>query len=239
MKITINRFFKTALVFVLINCLPQIVSAAMDDDPLLYNIMIGEMETDDSNSNLFSWDAQAWLGKNINKLWLKTEGERVHGETEGVEVQALYSRAISPFWDFQVGIRHDALPTPEQNWGVIGLQGLARYYFEIDSALFIGESGNTALRFNAEYELLFTQKLILTPEIEINFYGQDIPEVSLGSGLSDTTLGLRLRYEIRREFAPYIGIEWSKKYGSSADFVRNSGAEVSDTKIVAGLRLWF
>ena len=239
MKKTRNKFLTAAMFIAQINFMPQLVMAAMEEDPLLYNIIVGEMETDDSNSELFSWDAQAWLGKNINKFWLKTEGERELGETEESEVQALYSRAISPFWDFQAGIRHDAKPAPEKNWGVIGLQGLARYFFEIDSALFIGESGNTAFRFNAEYEMLFTQKLILTPEIEINFYGQDIPEVSLGAGLSDTTLGLRLRYEVRREFAPYIGIEWSKKYGGSADFVRTSGAKVSDTKVVAGLRLWF
>ena len=233
------RFLKAIIFFVLINYTPQLVLAAMDDDPLLYNIMVGEMETDDSSSDLFSWDVQTWLGKNINKLWLKTEGERESGETEYVEIQALYSRAISSFWNFQAGIRHDTLPKLEQNWGVIGLQGLAPYWFEIDTALFIGESGNTALRFNVEYELLFTQKLILTPELEINLYGQDIPEVSLGAGLSDATLGLRLRYEIRREFAPYIGIEWSKIYAGSADFVRRSGAAVSDTKVVAGLRLWF
>ena len=122
---------------------------------------------------------------------------------------------------------------------MIGLKGLAPYFFEVDAALFIGDSGNTGLRLNAEYEWLFTQKLILTPEIEVNFYGQDIPEVSLGSGLSDMTLGLRLRYEIRREFAPYLGLEWSKLYGNSADFVSSNGAEVSDTKVVAGLRLWF
>lgn len=234
-----KNIHRAVVAILLINFLPQAAIAAMEDDPLLYNIMIGEFETDDSNSNLFSWDAQAWVGKNINKLWLKTEGERVHGVTEEMEIQALYSRAISPFWDFQAGIRHDSKPVPDQNWAVVGFQGLARYFFEIDTALFIGESANTAFRFNAEYELLFTQKLILTPEIEMNFYGQSIPEIGIGSGLSDLNLGLRLRYEIRREFAPYIGINWLEEYGRTADFSEKRGHFVSETEVIFGVRLWF
>ena len=218
---------------------PGLSQAAMEDDPLLYKLMVNELESNDSGGTPLTWNAQAWLGHDIKKLWIKTEGERLRGDTEELEVQALYSQAIRPFWDFQIGLRYDARPSPSQDWGVIGLKGLAPYFFEVDAALFIGDSGNTGLRLNAEYEWLFTQKLILTPEIEVNFYGQDIPEVSLGSGLSDMTLGLRLRYEIRREFAPYLGLEWSKLYGNSADFVSSNGAEVSDTKVVAGLRLWF
>lgn len=218
---------------------PPLSRAASVDDPLLLNMILNEFEGDDSGDHPLSWDAQAWLGHDLNKLWIKTEGERAGGETEDAEFQALYGRAVSPFWDFQVGLRHDARPSPSQDWVVIGMQGLARYFFEVDTALFIGESGNTGFRFNAEYEKLFTQRLILTPEIEMNFYGQNIPQVSLGSGLSDITLGLRLRYEIRREIAPYLGLEWSKYYGNSADFLRRDGIEVSDTKVVAGLRMWF
>lgn len=230
---------KAGIVLLVSSWLPQLVLAAMPDDPLLFNVMVGELETDDSNNDPLSWDAQAWIGKNLNKFWFKTEGEMINGDTEEVEVQALYSRAISPFWDFQAGVRHDAKPTPDQNWGVIGFQGLARYYFEIDTALFVGESGNTAFRFNAEYELLFTQRLILTPELEMNFYGKDIPGIGVGSGLSDLNLGLRLRYEIRREIAPYIGINWWKKYGNTADFSRIGGEPTNDTSVVAGIKFWF
>jgi len=201
--------------------------------------MTDQLEVNDAGDHALSWEGKAWLGKDIDKLWLKSEGEVTDDETEELELQALYGRAISSFWDFQVGVRHDFKPAPEQTWGVIGFQGLAPYLFETDVALFVGDSGDTAFRFSAEYELMFTQRLILTPEIESNFYGQDIPELELGSGLSDIKLGLRLRYEIRREFAPYIGVQWSKKYGSSADYVRSSGADVSDTKVVAGLRMWF
>lgn len=235
----LNKTTKILALCLGIGLSPVFAWAASADNPLLTNFILNEFESNDSGGGSITWDAQGWLGYDLEKIWIKTEGERSDGETEEVEIQALYSQAFSPFWDFQIGLRHDAKPNPSQDWGVIGLQGLAPYFFEIDTALFVGESGNSALRLNAEYELLFTQKLILTPEIELNLYGQDIPEVSLGSGLSDISLGLRLRFEIRREFAPYIGVEWSKKYGGSADFARASSAEVSDTKAVVGLRMWF
>lgn len=237
MKI-INKHIVISLV-VLIVASPGLSWAASVDDPLLLNIIVNEFETDDSSGDPLSWDAQAWLGHDLNKLWIKTEGERLNGNTEDAEVQVLYGRAVSSFWDFQFGLRHDARPSPSQDWAVIGLQGLARYFFEVDTAVFIGEFGNTGFRLNAEYERLFTQRLILTPEIEMNFYGQNIPEVSIGSGLSDVSLSVRLRYEIRREIAPYVGLEWSKYYGNSAGFIRQDGLEVSDTKVVAGLRVWF
>ena len=121
----------------------------------------------------------------------------------------------------------------------IGLQGLAPYYFEIDSAFFIAENGHTALRLDMEYELLFTQRLILTPEIEVNFYGQNDAEFGTGSGLSNIETGLRLRYEIRREFAPYIGVNWSKSFGNTAGFSRDEGEDVEDLQWVIGVRVWF
>ena len=233
-------YMRTVIILTLIFIVkPGLSWAASADDPLLFNMIVNEFETDDSSNDPLGWDAQAWLGHDLDKLWIKTEGERVGGVTEEVQVQALYGRAMSAFWDFQIGLRHDDRPGPSQDWAVIGLQGLARYFFEVDAALFIGESGKTGFRFNAEYERLFTQRLILTPEIEMNFYGQDIPQASLGSGLSDVTLGLRLRYEIRREIAPYVGLEWSKYYGNSANLVRRDGLEISDSKVVAGLRIWF
>ncbi len=138
-----------------------------------------------------------------------------------------------------MGLRKDFQPTPSRSWAVLGVQGLAPYLFEVDTAVFLGESGRTALRLEAEYEILFTQRLILSPEIEVNFYGQNDEATGTGSGLSDVEFGLRLRYEIRREFAPYIGVNWFKKFGNTADFSRLEGAEVSDTQIVLGVRAWF
>ena len=165
--------------------------------------------------------------------------KRANGATIESELQALFSQAVAPYWDFQVGLRKDFLPTPNRNWAVIGFQGLAPYFFEIDAALFIGKGGRTALRLAAEYELLFTQRFILTPEIEMNLYSQNDAVRGIGSGLSDIQTGLRLRYEIRREFAPYVGVNWSKKFGNSADFARTEGEDIDDLQWVIGIRAWF
>ncbi len=208
------------------------------DNPLLTRVIVDQLEMrDNEGTESVALEAQAWIGKDLNKLWLKTDVERSASETEEAEVQALYSRGLTPFWDLQTGVRHDS--KPNRAWGVIGMQGLAPYWFDIDAALFIGESGHTAARFSAEYELLFTQRLVLTPELEVNFYGQNDAETGNGSGLSDASAGLRLRYEIRREFAPYVGINWNKKFGNAADFVRSNGEAVSDTEFVVGLHAWF
>lgn len=218
------------------------VQAGADDDPLLSKFMFDQLETRNADQdNPFVLSGQFWLGYDLEKLWIKTDFESVGGKTEQAEVQALYSKAIAPYWDIQAGLRKDFAVdlSPSRNWAVIGLQGLAPYYFEVDTALFIGESGDTAFRFEAEYELLFTQKLILTPEIELNVYGQDDVLARTGSGLSDIELGLRLRYEIRRELAPYIGLNWSRKFGKSADFSRLDGLDISETQVVLGLRAWF
>jgi len=216
-----------------------VLGAAMDD-PLLSKVMIDRLEVRDvEHNNPIVWEGQGWIGKDLHKLWFKTEGERANGETEDAEVQALYSHAIAPFWDVQVGLRQDFKPDPGRGWAVIGLQGLAPYFFELDTALFIGESGRTAFRVQAEYELMFTQKLILTPEVEINFYGQNDVDLEIGSGLSDIEAGLRLRYEVRREVAPYIGVNWNKRFGNSADFSRSSGKSVDDFQWVVGVRAWF
>jgi len=210
------------------------------DDPLVTKVMFDQLEFHHNDGeNPLVGEAQAWIGKDVNKFWLKTDFEQRDGKTEEAELQALYSRAIAPYWDLQMGIRQYIKPAPTQTWGVIGVQGLAPYFFEVDTAVFIGESGNTALRFSAEYEILFTQQLILSPEIEINFYGQNNREAGTGSGLSDITAGLRLRYEIKREFAPYIGVNWNKQFGRTADITEDKGDATNDTSLVVGVRMWF
>lgn len=214
--------------------------AGMEDDPLLGKVMINQLELRSTDGkDPLMWDADAWVGKDLNKIWIKAEGEFVDNKTEESELQFLYSRAIAPYWDFQVGWRGDLKPEPERNWLALGVLGLAPYFFEVDAALFVGENGRTAARLDAEYEMLFTQRLILTPEIELNFYGKDDPTIGIGSGLSDIEAGLRLRYEIRREFAPYIGINWWKKFGTTADFSKVQGKNTSDTQLVVGIRAWF
>jgi copper resistance protein B len=211
----------------------------MEDDPILTKFILEQLEVHDvDGKNPLIWEGEAWIGKDINKLWFKTEGERVDGETKEFELQALYSRAIAPYWDFQVGLRKDFQPESRE-WGVIGLKGVAPYFFETDVALFVGESGRSALRIQSEYEQMLTQKTVLTPEVELNFYGKDDAAAGVGSGLSDVSLGLRLRHEFKREFAPYVGVEWTKKFGNTADFARDEGEDVSDTQLVLGIKAWF
>ncbi|WP_233998756.1 copper resistance protein B [Microbulbifer pacificus] len=211
----------------------------MDHEVLLTMVTIDQLEAREHEGAALK--GSLWFGGDFNKLWLKTEVERENGETTDSELQALYSRAVAPYWDLQMGVRHDFRLEggDSKNWAAIGFNGLAPYFFEVDSALFLGEDGDSALRVEAEYELLFTQQWILSPEIEINFYGQNDPATHTGSGLSDIEVGLRLRYEFTPQFAPYIGVNYEKKFGNTADFIRMEGEDTSETMWVIGLHAWF
>ncbi len=214
--------------------------AEASDDPLLLSVLLDQIEMRDAGAdNTFSWVVEGWLGKDIDKFWFKADGEQTAGDTDEAEVSFLYSKAIARYWDLQVGVRHDFEPAAGRSWAAIGFKGTAPYFFDIDTAIFVGDSGRVAFRFGAEYELLITQRLVLTPDIEFNFYGQDDTEIGIGSGLSDVEAGLRLRYEIRRQFAPYIGVNWSKLFGKTADFSEVAGKGSSETQFVIGVRAWF
>jgi copper resistance protein B len=216
------------------------VLAGGADDPLITKVMIDKLETRFTDGpNPLVLEADAWAGYDLNKFWFKSDVERVDGKTEEAEVQFLYSRAIASFWDLQAGWRRNIKPQPHRDYLTLGFKGLAPYLFDVDAGLFIGKSGQVSARMNAEYEYLFTQKWVLSTEISINLYGTDDKEIGIGSGLSDMALGLRLRYEIRREFAPYIGVNWSGQFGHTADFTKAEGGDPSDTQIVAGIRAWF
>ncbi len=190
---------------------------------------------------IFLWDAQGFAGGDLNKLWIKTEGEYdfAADEFEEAEAQALYSRAIGSFWDVQAGVRHDFAPFEDRTYGVIGVQGLSPYLFEVDAAIFVSGHGDVTARLETEYEILLTQRLILQPRAELNFAFQDVPALATGSGLSTAEAGLRVRYEIRREFAPYVGVSWERSVGGTADFVRAAGDDPSAVSFVAGVRFWF
>ena len=217
-----------------------VYAGGMDDDPLLTMLVVEQLEIRETDGdNPLVWDAEGWLGKDLHKLWIKTDGEYVDERVEEMELQLLYSRAVAPYWDLQLGWRRDIRPTPERDWIAFGLKGLAPYFFDIDASLFVGESGRTAARLKAEYEVMLTQRLILAPEVELNLHGKDDSDTETGSGLSDIEAGLRLRYEVRREFAPYIGLNWTRLYGNTADFAREEGEDVDDLQMVLGVRFWF
>ncbi|WP_211665152.1 copper resistance protein B [Leucothrix arctica] len=213
----------------------------MNDDPTLSKVMIDsfEYQYSDSNNKSFALDAEAWLGKDLHKLWLKTDIEADDdGELEEAELQALYSRAIDPNWDIQVGVRKDFEPVGRE-WAVAGFKGTAPYMIDVDAALFFGKSGQVGARLKTEYELMLTQKTALAPSFDVNFYTKDDPEISIGSGLSDANISLRLKHEFKRNFAPYIGINWSKSFGDTADFLKDEGEETSDTQLLLGVEAWF
>lgn len=215
----------------------------MDDTATFVKVLVNELEwqradVGEVTENVLAWDAHAWLGGDYNKLWLETEGEHADGETDARN-ELLWDRIVGRWWSAQVGVRHDAYETSDRTWFAVGIQGLAPQWFEVDATLYIGDQGRTALRTAVEYELLLTQRLILQPQFELNLYGADDPDNGIGSGLSDVELGVRLRYEIRRELAPYVGVEWSRAFGKTADFARAANREADDVRVVAGLRAWF
>ncbi len=198
-----------------------------------------EAQISDEEDSLY-WNGQAWYGGDINKLGLKTEGKSSlnGGGVEDAEIQALYSRAISPYWNIQGGVRYDFEPTGLTH-GVVSLTGLAPYWFEVDASAFLSEKGDLTARVEAEYELLLTQRLILQPRIEANLSAQEIRERETGSGLNSIDAGLRLRYEVKREFAPYVGVEWQSAFGETRDIIEAAGGDGDQLVFLVGLRTWY
>lgn len=211
----------------------------MDDTAAFGMIRADRLEwRDTQQGDALAWDAQAWYGNDYNKLRLESEGERVHSETEA-RIELLWDRVFARWWNAQVGVRQDSGEGPSRSWAAFGVEGLAPYWFEVDAKVYVGEHGRTAARFAGEYELLLTQRLILQPQLELDLYGQSDVASGIGSGLAHSQLAVRLRYEIRREFAPYAGLVWVKMHGETADLARQAGRDASDVQFVAGVRVWF
>jgi copper resistance protein B len=189
----------------------------MDDRAWFSKVMFDELEA--RGDDTFGWDAAAWVGGDMNRLWIETEGERRDGHGHA-RVEALWDRVASRWWNLRTGLRHDSGDGPSRTWASFGVAGLAPGFIELEASVFIGESGRTALRIQADYDLLLTQRLVLHPELEVNAYDE---------GASDLDVGLRLRYEIRREIAPYLGFGWTNQLRE----------DTSELRWVAGIRLWF
>lgn len=192
-----------------------------------------------SEETLTAYDVLAWYGRDFNRLWFKSEGEVDAGRLQQAHTELLWGRGLTAFWDAQVGVRYDSGVGPERGWLALGFQGLAPYWFDVEITAYVGDAGRTALHAKTEYELLFTQKLILQPRVEAEAYGKRDAKSGLDSGLSGLTAGIRLRYEITRQIAPYIGIEWTGAYGGTADYLRIAGRGADEGRVVAGLRFWF
>jgi len=202
-----------------------------------------ELQSVDAVEQLI-WDAQGWYGKDINRLWIETEGsynDKHNGELENFDVQ--YSRRISPFWDLQLGLGTQTSfgvgDKQERYYGIIGFQGLAPYWFEIDTNLRVSNEGDSWLDFEAEYDWRLTQKWVLQARAETSYAFNEAEEFEQGQGFYGLTAGLRLRYHVSREFAPYIGISTTQYSGDTADLREAEGADDSTTSLVAGFRFWF
>lgn len=229
---------RTTILAWLLACIAGTAIAQHDEEPRITHLLIERLEYHE-HSETTIWDMQGWSGGDYQKIWWKSEGSRAQGSTGDAELQLLYSRALTPFFDWQAGVRHDFLPDPSRSFLVVGLQGLAPYWFEIDAAAFLSEDGDLSARVEVEYDLLLTQRLVLQPRIELEVAASELAGQLVGRGLVSTDLGLRLRYEISRKFAPYAGINWEKHWGDTADLRRAAGDDSETFTLLAGLRFWF
>ncbi|SFP40023.1 copper resistance protein B [Geopseudomonas sagittaria] len=219
---------------------PDLPPHAMHQGGINYLFLADQLEWQDADEgSALAWDLSGWIGGDIDRLAFRSEGERVAGHTEEAELQLLWSHAIGPWWETVAGVRQDFKPGSPQTWAAFGIQGMPLYGLETEATAFLGEGGQSALRLGAEYDILLTNRLILQPAAEANLHGRNDDERGVGSGFSDLELGLRLRYEIRREFAPYIGATWHRAYGNTADLHREHGEDVEEARLVAGIRFWF
>lgn len=219
---------------------PRDHDAHMHGDTRLGMLAIDRLEyvhTVDGGSGAL--EGQAWYGGDIDKATLKFEGESSGGRVTDARVEALWSHAVSAYWDAQLGVRHDGGEGPSREWAAIGVQGLAPYWFDVQASLYAGANGRSAARLDIEYDVLFTQRLVLTPKLELNAYGKDDPARGIGHGVSDASFGMRLRYAIRRRFAPYVGVTWSRRFGATAQLARDRGENPSSFAWVAGVRVWW
>lgn len=190
--------------------------------------------------NGYAVEGDAWYGGDYDRLWTKFRGEGVAGEAiESAEVQGLWSHALDPWFNLQAGVRYDIRPKPDRAHVTLGIEGLAPYLFEVNGALFLSDRGDLTARLEAEYDQRITNRLILQPSVEVNLSAQDVRSVGIGSGLSSVEVGMRLRYEIVPEFAPYIGVEYQGSVGRTADFARLNGEETHGASFILGIRSWF
>ena len=219
---------------------PDVEGHTVHDGAIHYFVLFDQLEWQvaDRGAGL-SLDSKGWFGRDRDRLWFRAEGDTEDGDVGEAEAQVFYGRQFSRWWDVVAGVRQDFEPGPSRTWAAIGVQGLAPYWFEVEATAYIGASGRTLFRAEVEYELLLTNRLVLQPLLEVEVAGKSDPERGIGAGLSATQAGLRLRYEIRRELAPYVGVTWNNKFGRTADIAEVAGEETNGARLVIGVRLWF
>jgi copper resistance protein B len=202
-------------------------------------VLFDQLEWQGGENGGLSIDLKSWIGGDLHRAWFRGEGESSDGRPENAQFHALYGRSVSRWWDVVAGVRQDLRPGAPQTWLAVGIQGLAPQWFEIEATAYLGRAGRTHARFEAEYEVLLTNRLILQPLIEAELYGKNDPARGIGAGLSSLDAGLRLRYEVRREFAPYVGVAWHRALFGTADHARAHGEAPGRARLAVGIRAWF
>jgi copper resistance protein B len=209
------------------------------DRKVNYFVLFDRVEWQGTGSGGATLENTTWIGGDINRIWLRLDADSEEGRLEHASVDALWGRSFSRWWDVVAGVRQDVRPGDPQTWVAVGIQGLAPYWFEVEATGYLGAGGRTRAQFEVEYDLLLTNRLILQPVVELELHGKRDPERGIGAGLSSLETGLRLRYEIRRELAPYIGLTWDRKLFGTADLARAEGEDVGGARLAFGLRTWF
>lgn len=217
---------------------PDVKGHTVHDDGVNGFVLFDQLEWRGTGDGAASWDTRGWIGKDRDRLWIRTEGDGDEGRLERAHAHLLYGRAISRWWELVAGVRQDFRPGSPQTWAAFGIQGLAPWWFEVEATAYVGASGRTLVKIETEYELLLTNRLVLQPLVEFEIYGKDDPERGIGAGLSSGDAGLRLRYEIRREFAPYVGVVWTRKFFGTADQAEAAGGKAGGARLALGVRLW-
>jgi copper resistance protein B len=214
---------------------------ASTSDTFSHMVLIDQLEwRQNKGHDAIAWSGKAWFGGDIDRVLIRSEGEaETGGAVEKAEVRALWSHAIAPYFNLEAGVRQDLEAGPRRTHATIGVDGMLPYWIELEAALFVSHKGEVLARAELSHDMRITQALILQPSAEFNLSAQDIPQLGIGSGLSDMELGLRLRYAPQPEFAPYIGVHWERKFGDTASYARAAGEGVSATSFVAGVRFWF
>lgn len=213
--------------------------APVDDEHVFYHLLFDQLEGRFGRDGSFRWEGEGWAGTDMNRVVLKTEGTVTKGVMEEGDQELLYARPISTYFNVQGGLRYDLDSAPGRGWAAFGIEGLAPLFFHVSATGYVSDRGHLAGKLEGNYDLLLTQTLILQPQLEMNFYSKDDPARMIGSGLADVDAGLRLRYEITRKFAPYIGVTYENKLGNTARFARLAGEHASDLRFSAGVRVWF
>jgi copper resistance protein B len=219
---------------------PNIEAHAVHDRAINYFVVVDQLEWQSVSKGAgFNLDSEGWIGRDRDRIWFRAESNGEDGRVAEAQAHMLYGHQISRWWDVVGGVRQDFRPGRAQTWAAVGVQGLAPYWFEVEATAYVGGSGRTHARFEVEYELLLTNRLIVQPLVEVEIVGKADPERRVGAGVSTTEAGFRLRYEFKREIAPYVGVVWSNKWGKTADFARDAGEDPGAARFVTGLRLWF